>query len=591
MAMVTLDFAGAPRQCFRQPRRILEARHPREVLAVLQQVEDAAAAGAWVVGFVAYEAAPAFDAALLTLPPAGTLPLAWFGVFDEPADAAPDALTTAPPPELEWRTGTDRDAFDTAIAEIRRRIAAGDVYQVNYSLRFHAACDVAAATLYDALAGARHGRYHALIDAGDWAVISLSPELFFDIGADRAITARPMKGTHRRGRWYDEDRAAAETLHASPKDRAENLMIVDLLRNDLGRVAEFGSVHVPRLFAVETYPTVHQLTSTITAQLRTDVTLCDVFAATFPCGSITGAPKFTAMRAIAELETEPRGAYCGAVGVVRPDGSATFNVAIRTITLARGRAVYGAGGGITWDSRADAEYDEVVTKAGLLLESLPTFELLETMRLENGVVFREQRHLQRLRLSAAYWDFATNTADQARAALARVAAQRSTGAWRLRLTAARDGSVDIACSELDAPFVALQARRALHQPAELPRVRLARSACPAQNRLLFHKTTARDLYDSRRADFADAFDVLLYNDEGMVTEFTFGNIVALLDGRLITPPLTHGLLAGAYRQELLDDGTITEAPLSLAQLRTAERLYHINSVRGATEVRLELPAR
>jgi para-aminobenzoate synthetase / 4-amino-4-deoxychorismate lyase len=217
---------------------------------------------------------------------------------------------------------------------------------------------------------------------------------------------------------------------------------------------------------------------------------------------------------------------------------------------------------------------------------MPPFDLLETMRMDAGVVHRLELHLQRLAESVAYWGFEADTAEHARLALARLAAQRSSGSWRVRLTADRNGTIDFVCSELHEPFVPLNAGSG-NSPNGL-RVALARSAVAAQNRLLFHKTTARAMYESRRAGFADVFDVLLFNDQGMVTEFTFGNVVALLDGRMVTPPHTHGLLAGTYRQELIQAGVITEAPISLAQLRTATRLFHINSVRGATEVRLDL---
>jgi para-aminobenzoate synthetase / 4-amino-4-deoxychorismate lyase len=331
------------------------------------------------------------------------------------------------------------------------------VYQVNHTLRFRAACDVDPAALYDSLVAARHGLYHAFIETADWAVVSASPELFLDIRGD-VVTTRPMKGTMRRGRWLGEDRDAKQRLAASVKDRAENLMIVDLLRNDLGRIADFGSVSVPRVFDIESYPTVFQMTSTITARLRNGVRLDDVFAATFPCGSVTGAPKVTAMRAIASLEDSPRGVYCGAVGLVRPDGSATFNVPIRTLLLDRRNrtATYGAGGGITWDSHADAEYDEVVAKAALLTERIPDFDLIETLRLDDGVFARLPLHLHRLDESARYWDFHAATTGHAVAALEALRAELPAGRWRVRLIAHRDGSVHVTHSPLDGPEATLR---------------------------------------------------------------------------------------------------------------------------------------
>jgi para-aminobenzoate synthetase / 4-amino-4-deoxychorismate lyase len=618
MTRVILDFPDRPRQWFHEPLRIIEAWTLDQVMPALRQVQDAASGRRQVVGYVAYEAAPAFDAALQTRHPADGLPLVWFGVFEEPSPATPTAAhgsgtagepaageAATPAEAMDWTTGTGRDDYGTAIAEIRRRIAAGDVYQVNHTLRFTACADVSPEAVYEELVRARHGRYHAFIRHGEWAVVSASPELFFHLAADGSITTRPMKGTSRRGRWLEEDREAAAALAQSAKDRAENLMIVDLLRNDLGRVARFGSVRVPNLFEVETYPTVHQLTSTITARLRPDAGLCDVLAATFPCGSVTGAPKVTAMRTIAALEETPRGVYCGAVGVVRGDGSATFNVAIRTVTMRQGRAVYGSGGGITWDSQPDAEYDEVVAKAALLRERMPSFHLLETMRLEDGVIHRLQRHLRRLASSAAYWSFADDVAERAAALLADTAAAHPAGSHRLRLTAGRDGHVEVSVSELRQGFrdmeaaggaamrssgcSATAATGAASRPTDPDAAgvpcAIARRPVSAANRLLHHKTTARHIYDRQRADFPDAFDVLLYNEQGRITEFTFGNVVACIDDRLLTPPRQDGLLAGTYRQQLLDTGIITEAAITRDDLQRASALFHINSVRGATRVR------
>ncbi|HSJ08638.1 MAG TPA: aminodeoxychorismate synthase component I [Longimicrobiales bacterium] len=569
-----LDFPGSGRQAFERPRRIVRADRLADVRPALREAAAEAARGAWVVGFVAYEAAPAFDAALATRAPSQDLPLAWMGVFDGPAAAAAPAAQHAG--ALDWRTHTSRDAYDVAIGTIRDAIAAGDVYQVNHTLRFHARCDVDPQALFDTLTGARHGRYHALIETPDWAVVSASPELFFEL-CDGVVTTRPMKGTIRRGRWPAEDDAAYAILAGSPKDRAENLMIVDLLRNDLGRIAEFGSVSVPRLYDVETYPTVHQLTSTITGTLRDDAAIDDIFAAMFPCGSITGAPKFTAMRAIAALEDEPRGAYCGAIGVMRPDGSATFNVAIRTVVLDRVRhtAVYGSGGGITWDSVADAEYDEVIAKAALLTESIPPFALLETLRADDGVIARLERHLRRLGESAAYWDFPAGTADAARRTLEDVCASSRGRALRVRLTAARDGTIDVACTPLDA-----------HDDVDVRDVALATTPVCRSDRLLFHKTTARSVYEQRRAEQPGAFDVLLFNEQGEVTEFTIGNVVVELVGELCTPPLECGLLGGCMRAQLIEDGTIVERVIRVDDLARATHLWLVNSVREWVPVRL-----
>jgi para-aminobenzoate synthetase / 4-amino-4-deoxychorismate lyase len=340
---------------------------------------------------------------------------------------------------------------------------------------------------------------------------------------------------------------------------------------------------------------VHQMTSTVTARLRAGTSLDDVFAATFPCGSVTGAPKVTAMRAVAGLEDEARGPYCGAVGVIRPGGSATFNVAIRTVVMDRreGAAVYGAGGGITWDSVADAEYDEVVAKAALLTEALPPFELLETLRLDDGRYARLPRHLQRLTASARYWGFDAAVAARAAEALDGVARSLPRGSWRVRLTAARDGSVCTTHAALttqagdgpgDGPGGGPGDRYGSRREP-LP-VAVARRAISSRDRLLCHKTTARHAYDAARADRPDAFDVLLHNEHGCITEFTLGNVVAEIDGALLTPARECGLLPGTLRGELLDAGVIREARLTLEDAQRARSLWFINGVKGWVPVRL-----
>lgn len=582
-----LDFPGTghnrDRLVFGAPRAILAARSPGAVRPALRRAEQEARAGAWVVGYIAYEAAPAFDPALRTRAPEPPAPLLWFGVFDAPdVTTAPLSVPDVEPPA--WRPDVTRTGYDRAVADIRDAIAAGSVYQVNHTFRMRAACDIDPAALHDALVGGGHGTYHALIETPGWAIVSASPELFFEVN-DRTITTRPMKGTARRGRWPEEDARSARSLAASAKDRAENLMIVDLLRNDLGRIAQFGSVAVTDMFAIESYPTVHQMTSTITARLADGIMLDDIFAAVFPCGSVTGAPKIAAMQHIAELETSPRSAYCGSIGVIRPDGSTTFNVAIRTVVMdtAARTAAYGAGGGITWDSSAAAEYEEAIGKAAMITERVPDFALLETMRLENGTILRRDLHLARLAASAAYWNFDAHVGERAAAALARHCAEAATGAWRIRLTAARDGSIDITRTPLtDVPGRPPQATHGGIAP--LPQVALAGAPVHSRDRLLHHKTTARAVYDAFRAQHPEALDVLLFNEHRCITEFTNGNVVCEIAGQLVTPPRAAGLLAGTFRAQLLADGVVVEREMNVEQLRDASRVWRINSVREWVEV-------
>ena len=575
---VILDFPGAPSRpagshLFARPARVLEARRISEVASVLQQVDAAVAAGAHAAGFVAYEAGPAFDPAM-TAHSAGVLPLAWFGLFEAPTPVTPEQPVAA---SAVWHPRCDRASHAAAVARVRESIARGDVYQVNYTVRLD--IDVAGdpGALYRRLLAAQGAGYGARIHTGRHEILSASPELFFDRENGRLLT-RPMKGTARRGRWLEEDERRAAALAASPKERAENVMIVDLIRNDLGRIAETGSVQVRSLFDVERRPTVLQMTSTVAARLRPGVSTFEIFAALFPCGSVTGAPKVAATRMIADLEPDPRGVYCGAIGYLAPGGAAAFSVAIRTLTIDHesGTAEYGVGGGITWDSRSEAEYDEIVAKAAILTADLPRFELLETLRFADGAFGRLERHLDRVQASAAYFGFdAALLRRAAAAALADYAREATTGARaRVRLRVAPEGTASIEPEPLPLPFDA---------PA---RVALAGRPVGSGNRFLFHKTTHRGVYEQARGHERDVFDVLLWNERGELTEFTTGNVVAEIGGVRWTPPRHCGLLAGTFRAELLDRGLVRERVLQRSDLTDATCLWLVNSLREWVEVRL-----
>ena len=553
------------RSVFARPVEVLVARRASEVRPALRAIERAVAAGLYAAGYLAYEAAPAFDPAFVTHTGAG-MPLLWFGLF-----RAPFEWTEPPGGEFQlsgWRADTARDRYAQAIAEVRAAIGRGETYQVNYTIRLRANFAGDALALYRQLSRAQPADYQAYLDIGDYRILSLSPELFFRWNGDQ-IVARPMKGTGRRGRWGAEDQLLADALAASEKNRAENLMIVDLLRNDIGRVAEIGSVAVPRLFEIERYQTVHQMTSTVTARTRRDTTLEDIFAALFPCGSITGAPKIQTMKLLAGLEDASRGVYCGAIGMLAPNGETVFNVAIRTLAIdvASGAAEYGVGGGITWDSTAEEEYDEALLKAALLTEPWPAFDLIETLRLEDGTYALLERHLDRLKASAHY--FGLPLAEETiRKQLDEHACMFASEARRVRLLVSQNGDARVESQ-------ALAASHANPQP-----VGFARTPISRQDRFLFHKTTQRAVYDARRAERPEVFDVLLWNEEGEVTEFTIGNLVIELDGRRLTPPLDSGLLAGVFRAELLARGEIQECVLYRANVEQAARCWLINSVRA-----------
>jgi para-aminobenzoate synthetase/4-amino-4-deoxychorismate lyase len=552
---------------FREPEEVIEIHDLADVVPGLRRMEALVRGrGWWAAGFLAYEAAPAFDRALRVRSP-GDFPLLWFGLYPRVEEVE------APRPEhdawiaLDWKISADRWEHAAAIARIKDRIARGDTYQVNHTVRLRAPFEGDAWDLFRALSADARAGCAAYVDAGRFAIASVSPELFF-LRRGEEVLARPMKGTAPRGRFPAEDIARAEELRTSEKDRAENIMIVDMIRNDLGRVAETGSVSVPRLFEVERYPTVWQMTSTVTARCRAPLT--DLLAATFPCASITGAPKPRTMEIIAELEDGPRRIYTGSIGLVTPSGDAQLNVAIRTVLVDReaGVAEYGVGGGIVWDSDPAAEYAECLEKARVLTERPARFDLLETILWEPGDgPFLLEHHLQRLSESADHFDFSIDIGRvrQRLQALGRTLPPRP---HRVRLTCSRAGEIAAEA----APMEEDRTGRPLH-------LAIARDPVRSADRLLFHKTTCRRTYDEALAARPGADDVILWNERGEMTETTIGNIVARRAGRFITPPVECGLLPGTFRRWLIERGEIEEGILRVEDLRRCEALYRINSVR------------
>ncbi len=474
----------------------------------------------------------------------------------------------------------DIEVHADAIRHIRHYIQAGDTYQVNFTFRLHAAFSGDAFELYRDLVLAQRGAFGAYLDTGRYIVASASPELFYARNGSR-LEVRPMKGTIGRGRWAAEDRRHARRLTSSVKDRAENLMIVDLLRNDLGRIAEFGSVCVDELFALERYETVWQLTSRISAEVGDDVGLDQTFAALFPSGSVTGAPKARTTEIITELEQSPRGVYCGAVGYSAPHVGgapphAAFNVGIRTVTIdtSEGAAEYGVGGGITWDSLSDAEYEEARVKAQLLVERRPDFSLVETLRWGPAAGYRwRPEHLERLAESADFFAFGFDR-DEVDAALDDAVAGASQD-QRVRLLLRRDGNIETTAVPLFMPL-----RQEPNTEAEVVRFVVDMSPINPQNVFLFHKTTRRGAYDERLKQHPYADDVLLVNDRGTVTEFTIGNVAVHIDGRWCTPPIDCGLLGGVYRRVMLEAGVLIERPIRVEDVLSATNVAFLNSVRG-----------
>ncbi|BCS33029.1 aminodeoxychorismate synthase, component I [Luteitalea sp. TBR-22] len=563
-----------------QPSDVRRATRLDEVPEVVAWAEAQARARRWVVLLLTYEAAPAFDAACVTQPPSGPVPLAWAAAFDI-AQAVEAPVREVAPAELaapSWAPAIDERRFTADLRRIHAHIAAGDTYQVNYTFPLTAPFPHDPGSWFAACAEQAHVDYAAYVDIGEAVVMSLSPELFLERRGDR-IRTRPMKGTARRGRWPGEDARLAADLVASDKARAENVMIVDLLRNDLGRVAVTGSVRVRDLCALERYPTVWQLTSTIDATLRPGTSLAGLLAATFPCGSVTGAPKVRTMELIADLEHGPRGIYTGAIALLRPGGDLVASVPIRTAVLDRGTGemTYGVGAGITADSDPAEEWAECLAKSRVVRPpAVPgDARLFETMRLEEGRLLRRDAHVARVTASAALFGW---PCDQARLArdLDALCAAHPTGTWRARLWLDRAGTTSAEAVPVD-----LAPRRW--------RVGLAASPVDPRSPLLFNKTSRREMYDVARATRPDLDDVILWNGRGELTEGTVGNLVVERDGRRITPPVASGLLPGVFRAELLSQGRVEEGVLTAADLARATRVWLVNSLRGWIDIDIVPP--
>ncbi|CAN5496344.1 aminodeoxychorismate synthase component I [soil metagenome] len=567
---------------------------------MLDAAHELAGAGSWCIGYVRYEAAAAFDTAFELYPPDG--PLAWFAVYDEalpwPEGTPQVAAGYAP---MAWTSSLGRTAFDSRIDRIHEAIGDGEVYQINLTARVESAFDGDPRSLFDALHSAQPRSYAAFIDTGAEQLLSVSPELFLQ-WRDGELSSRPMKGTAPRGATSEQDEANAAALVASVKERAENLMIVDLIRNDMSRIAEPHSVKVPRLFHTQAWPTVWQMTSDVVCRTKAGTRLSDVFAAMFPCGSITGAPKVRAMHWIKQLEDGPRGVFYGAVGVLRPGGEATFSVAIRTVTVdvdggglpsttsppaerqiaiaTPRRASCGIGSGITSDATSAGEWVEWRNKRDFLERHAQRFELLETLLLEEDGNYPDiEAHVARMAGAAAHFGFGWSEA-KARDELQSVAQRNAGKLSRVRLLCARDSVVTATATPMTLPA-----------PDATPLlVKLASQAFDeAGSEFVRFKTTRRAHYDAFAAIEKGVFDTLLWNVRGELTEFTFGNVAILLDGTWVTPPLHCGLLAGVGRALWLARGKLTERVIRVDELGNAQGIAFINALRGWMPVTLAEP--
>ena len=569
---------------FTDPRRVHTAATRGEIQALVETLQEETARGHYVAGYLAYEAGyPFVD---LDIPAHARKPLAWFGVYDAPRRLTPAdvgvGLSTldATPAVQDVQLAVSESEYTEAIRAVRRHIGRGNVYQINYTAPLRFRVDGDPRGLYRRLRARQRVPYAAYLNLGERQILSLSPELFFRREGDR-VSTRPMKGTIRRGRTLDEDRALREELAHDPKNRAENLMIVDLLRNDLSVCCRPGSVTVPSLYETEPYQSVTQMTSTVEGRLQNDAGLADLLRALFPCGSVTGAPKRRAMRIIRDLERAPRGVYCGAIGMAGPDDTAVFNVPIRTVVVNGDTGTMGIGSGVVWDSDPVAEYEECVLKGAFLTgdsdaETDEDLKLIETIHFDGTQIPLIDRHVRRLARSAAYFSFPFDEARFRRRVERAVSG--TTEVQKVRATLDRQGRIDVTASRLslrrDAPW----------------HVIIAEERADRTDPFFYHKTTRRGTYRRAREAAQEAgFDeAILRNQDGEVTEGTYTNLFVEQDGILCTPPVESGLLAGVYRDHVLDtQPKATERILTLDDLRTADALYCCNAVRGWCEAVLE----
>ena len=555
-----------PREGLSFPKfeRLLVAQDLNEILPLVHEIEKATKDGAYAVGFLAYEAAPAFDDALSVRE--GDGPLAVFGLAGQAhgnGKMERDAFSFG-----RWQAAWARKDHGNAIETILEAIRAGETYQANLTFPLSTGFEGSIEACYQHLLKSQDADYCGMFSGPDFSVLSASPELFFERSGERLRT-RPMKGTRRRGLTLEDDLARSSELTTSGKDRAENLMIVDLLRNDLGRIALPGSVSVDGLFDIERYPTVWQMTSTISARVAPKTKLADILRALFPCGSVTGAPKVSTMRLLSQLESTPRGPYCGAFGVVLPGGDCVFNVPIRTLMLSEGntRATYPVGSGVVADSLADHEYDECLLKARILeRDPAEPFYLFETLGWSGDEGFRNLRqHLDRLGDSCRYFGFPFEEES------IKDVLEKQAGDW------SRPMRVRLMLNQYGEPSIKAEPLLPFSGPI---RLKWAEEAVDASDRFLYHKTSRREVYDRERARLGQADDAVLFNQRGEVTETTIANIAFLIDGRWVTPPISSGLLPGVLRGKLLESGELTERVISIAEARQAADMRVLSALRG-----------
>lgn len=578
---------------FSRPIRIIEAGRVDEVIPALNDISEATSSGMFAAGYISYEASSAFDDANVTRLSPPNAPLLWFGIYDDPPEYLPDdwfmmrdspensAVAVAFPetPTSEF----SREEYDVAMERVLGYIHEGDVYQANLTFRQRSPSSQSDAfAMFASLMRSHPVPYGACVDTGDRRIVSMSPELFLSKNGV-TLTTIPMKGTASRAPDPANDAKIASELSRDEKNRAENLMIVDMARNDLGRICEPGTIKVENLFSVETYASLHQMVSEVSGELTDDFSIAEIFKAMFPAASITGAPKIRAMQIIRELEKSPRGVYTGSVGCVVPNGDFLFNVAIRTISIDPYGSEMGIGGGIVADSNVGDEWRECLLKSQFALRPRGDFELLETMlwsRVDNadseqpaGEIAFFEEHLDRLKRSGDYFGIVVEKVDlRARLADACLKVPESANLAKLRLTVAIDGTPNIKIAPLKRPGWG----------KSLLKIAISADSTNSNDVFLHHKTTNRGFYNDRfkRAIELGVDEVLFLNERGEVTEGAISNIFARKGDVWTTPCLDCGLLPGLFRAKLIRDLRATETVLYERDLLEADELLLCNSVRG-----------
>ena len=559
---------------FSSPVEVLYTHDLQNVREVLNKVQNKVEKKNLIAaGYLSYEAAPAFDNAYC-VNKKGNLPLICFGLFkDYKTEITLESNNHESAEAIEWEIATNQTHYETHLKYIKDQIKLGNTYQVNYTLRKHSKCIANPYGFF--LEKVQDAPYAAFIESDEHTIISTSPELFFEL-SDESLICKPMKGTSKRGRTLNEDIALMKELKNSEKDKAENIMITDMLRNDMGKISDTGSVKVLSEFDIEKYPTVWQMTSSVKSQTRASITA--IFEALFPCASVTGAPKVSSMKIISEIEDQPREIYTGAIGYIAPNNEAQFSVPIRTILSNKkiDRSVYGTGSGIVWDSEWEKEWDECQNKSAILSVSHQNFELFETMRWDsNRGIFLEELHLNRLKDSAEFYNFKFSHEkinDKLHDYLKNLEPESEK---IIRLFLAKDGETRLTTSAYKE-----------HNKDKSQLISLAMQPVDSDDLSLYHKTTIRGIYEDATGENPDCDDVLLWNEDGHITESTISNIIFKKDSEYFTPPISCGLLGGTYRTHLINQGHLVERIIPKTEINLYSEIYLINSVRGKYPVKL-----